>query len=292
MRLIACCLLLLSSAVQAAAQVSVNVFNEPGAGSVNSYWLTSPDGIVVIDAQRTPAAAEKLVQQIKATGKPVLGIVISHPHPDHAKGLSVLAKAFPNAPVYSSQATVDILRANALHYFPADLPLPTRIIRPNQDFAIGRIRFTPDEIGPGEAEAMTVLYFRNENILFSSDVISGPRMTPYLVEGRSGAWLKQLEAILPKYGKVKIVYPGHGASGAPQDLIPAQKEYLMTFRTLIEGRLRSGALSPQDRQSIVTEMQRRYPNYLPVAFAPGAIETDRQLLELNIDAIAKELARR
>jgi glyoxylase-like metal-dependent hydrolase (beta-lactamase superfamily II) len=138
---------------------------------------------------------------------------------------------------------------------------------------------------------MTVLYVRNENTMFSSDVISGRRMTPYLVEGRSGAWLKQLDIILPKYGNATIVYPGHGASGGPQDLIPAQKEYLMTFRALIAGRLRSGALSPQDRQVIVTEMQKRYPDYLPVAFAPGAIETNRQLLELNVDAIAKELAR-
>jgi glyoxylase-like metal-dependent hydrolase (beta-lactamase superfamily II) len=160
------CTLLLLSAVQAAAQVSVNVFNEPGAGSVNSYWLTSSSGIVVIDAQRTPAAAEKLVQQIKVTGKPVLAIIISHPHPDHARGLAVLSRAFPNAPIYSSQATRDSLSADAFHYFPDHVPVPARIIRPDQDLVIGNITFKPDEIGPGEAEAMTVLYLPAETSCF------------------------------------------------------------------------------------------------------------------------------
>jgi glyoxylase-like metal-dependent hydrolase (beta-lactamase superfamily II) len=283
-------LLLLLGAVQAPAQVSVNVFNEPGAGSVNSYWLTSADGIVIIDAQRTPSAAEKLVQQIKATGKPVLGIIISHPHPDHVRGLVVLAKAFPNAPIYSSQATLASIKTDKLHYFPDHLPLPDKIIPPRQEFVIGDIRFQSDEIGPGEAEAMTMFYLPTENIVFSSDVISGPRMTPFLVEGRSGAWLKQLEAILPKYGKVKTVYPGHGASGSPQALISEQKQYLVTFQGLIKARLGTGGLSPQNRESIVSEMERHYPKYLPVAFAPGMIETNRQLLELNADAVAKELA--
>src|SRR3984893_889546 len=283
-------LLLLLGTVQAPVQVTVNVFNEPGAGSVNSYWLTSADGIVLIDAQRAPSAAERLVQQIKATGKPVLGIIISHPHPDHVRGLVVLAKAFPNAPIYSSKATMASVKTDKLHYFPDHLPLPDKIITPRQEFVIGGIRFQSDETGPGEAKAMTMFYLPTENIAFSSDVISGPRMTPFLVEGRSGAWLKQLEAVSSKYGKAKTIYPGHGASGTPQDLISAQKEYLMTFRRLIKERLRAVGLSSQDRQATVSEMERRHPNYLAVAFAPGVIETNRQLLELNVDAIAKELA--
>jgi glyoxylase-like metal-dependent hydrolase (beta-lactamase superfamily II) len=282
-------LVLLLGAMQAFAQVSVNVFNEPGMGSVNSYWLKSGDGIVIIDAQRTPVAAEKLVQQVKATGKPVLGIIISHPHPDHARGLVVLARAFPDAPIYSSQATLDSMKTDKFHYFSDHLPLPNKIIPSNQEFVIGNIRFKSDEIGPGEAEAMTMFYLPTENSLFCSDVISGPRMTPFLVERRSLAWLKQLEAILAKYGNVKAVYPGHGASGTSQDLISAQKKYLMTFRRLIKERLSNGGLASQDRQSIVREMEKRYPNYLPVAFAQGMIETNRQLLELNVDAIAKEL---
>jgi hypothetical protein len=76
----------------------------------------------------------------------------------------------------------------------------------------------------------------------------------------------------------------------PQGIVSAQKEYLTTLQGLIKGRLGTDGLSSQDRQSIVSEMERRYPNYLPVAFAPGMIETNRQLLELNVDAVAKELA--
>ena len=273
-----------------AETMAINVFNEPGAGSVNSYWLTAPAGVVVIDAQRTPSAAEKLARQIKATGKTVMGIIITHPHPDHARGLAILAKEFPNAPIYSSQATLDSMKADKLHYFPSDLPMPNKIIEPKEELVVGGIKFKADEIGAGEAEAMTVLYMPEKNIVFSSDVISGHQMTPYLAEGRSGAWLKQLEAISAECMKTKIVYPGHGASGSPQELISAQKEYIVRFRSLIGKQLKNGMISPESKQAIVSEMERRYPNYLPVAFVPQIIETNRQLLGLNVDAVAKELA--
>jgi glyoxylase-like metal-dependent hydrolase (beta-lactamase superfamily II) len=272
-----------------AETMAINVFNEPGAGSVNSYWLTAPAGVVVIDAQRTPSSAEKLARQINATGKSVMGIIITHPHPDHARGLAILAKEFPNAPIYSSQATLDSMKADKFHYFPSDLPMPNKIIAPNGELVVSGIKFKVDEIGAGEAEAMTILYLPTEKVVFSSDVISGYRMTPYLAEGRSGAWLKQLEAISPECMKMKIVYPGHGASGPPRELIAAQKRYIVTFRGLISKQLKNGVISPESKQAIVSEMERRYPNSMPVAFVPQIIETSRQLLGLNVDAVAKEL---
>lgn len=272
-----------------AETVAINVFNEPGAGSVNSYWLMVPAGVVVIDAQRTLSSAEKLARQIKATGKSVVGIIITHPHPDHVRGLAILAKEFPNAPIYSSQATLESMKADKFHYFPGDLPMPNNIIEPNGELVVGGIKFKADEIGAGEAEAMTVLYMPTEKIVFSSDVISGHRMTPYLAEGRSGAWLKQLQAISAEFMKMKIVYPGHGASGPPRELISAQKRYIATFRGLIDKQLTNGIISPESKQAIVNEMERRYPNSMPVAFVPQTIETSRQLLGLNVDAVAKEL---
>jgi glyoxylase-like metal-dependent hydrolase (beta-lactamase superfamily II) len=237
------------------------------------------------------SSAEKLARQIKATGKSVVGIIITHPHPDHVRGLAILAKEFPNAPIYSSQATLESMKADKFHYFPGDLPMPNKIIEPNGELVVGGIKFKADEIGAGEAEAMTVLYMPTEKIVFSSDVISGHRMTPYLAEGRSGAWLKQLAAISPECIKMKIAYPGHGASGPPRELLAAQKKYIVTFRGLIGKRVKNGMLSPGSKQAIVSEMERRYPNSMPVAFVPQAVETSRQLLGLNVDAVAKELAR-
>lgn len=106
----------------AAASLTVNIYNEPGAGSVNSYWLTTNQGVIVIDAQRTPSSAAQLVGQIRATGKPVIGIILTHPHPDHGRGLPVLKRAFPVAPVYYSQETRDSIGADRFKYFPDGVP--------------------------------------------------------------------------------------------------------------------------------------------------------------------------
>lgn len=135
-----------------------------------------------------------------------------------------------------------------------------------------------------------MLYLPSENILFSSDAISGRNTTPFLIEGRSGAWLKQLEILAPKYKGARIIYPGHGQSGSPRELIAAQSEYLRKFRRLVGERLKKdGALTPEGERIIVRETERRYPGYIPAAVAPQMIETNAQLIELNVRAVAKEL---
>src|ERR687894_135423 len=40
-------------------------------GSVNTYWLETSDGLVVIDAQRTPSDADRVLAAIEDTGLPV-----------------------------------------------------------------------------------------------------------------------------------------------------------------------------------------------------------------------------
>ena len=65
----------------------VDVWTYAGTGTVNTYWVATPGGgIVVIDVQRDLVQAAEAVAAVRAVGKPVRAILITHPHPDRYTG--------------------------------------------------------------------------------------------------------------------------------------------------------------------------------------------------------------
>jgi ribonuclease BN (tRNA processing enzyme) len=59
-------------------------------GPVNSWIIETTNGAVLIDTQRTLSEAKNLVNEIKKINKPILGIIITHSHPDHIGGTAAL----------------------------------------------------------------------------------------------------------------------------------------------------------------------------------------------------------
>ena len=80
---------------------------------VASTIISGKTDAVLIDAQFTLADAEKVAQQIKAYGKKLTTIYVSHGDPDFYFGLEVFKKYFPEVTVYASPATVEHIKATA-----------------------------------------------------------------------------------------------------------------------------------------------------------------------------------
>jgi metal-dependent hydrolase (beta-lactamase superfamily II) len=55
------------------------------------------------------------LQEIQDTGKPIEAIMITHPHPDHYFGTSILSNGTSNIPIYSTQATFDTIKNDPSH---------------------------------------------------------------------------------------------------------------------------------------------------------------------------------
>lgn len=74
------------------------IFSEPRMDPVesNSLIVIGDDGVLVLDANRTPATARAVIAEIrKLTGKPVRYVVNSHWHDDHIFGNQSYKEAFP-----------------------------------------------------------------------------------------------------------------------------------------------------------------------------------------------------
>lgn len=80
---------------------------------VASVIVSGKTDAVLIDAQFTLADAEKVASEIKASGKKLTTIYISHADPDYYFGLEVFKKYFPDVVAYASPASVEAIKATA-----------------------------------------------------------------------------------------------------------------------------------------------------------------------------------
>lgn len=279
----------LAQIVHAEEVLDIRRYARHGAGSVNSYIVETRNGIVLIDSQRVLSQGAAVADRISETGKPLLAVLITHPHPDHFGGLAAVLAEYPDTPVYSSEATLEEMRTDGHGFMaatreaapndtPDTIPLPSHTFADGQTLVFDGVEFVVDEIGAGEAEAMSTFYVPDANALFVGDLVCH-RMTPFLLEGRLKQWLDQLRTIRSEYAEtMPTIMPGHGMPGAYASLLDWQWHYLSRFDERVRDAQSDGAVSEQQIAAIVAEMDTLYPDYHPVAAMPDLLELNVRLL--------------
>jgi glyoxylase-like metal-dependent hydrolase (beta-lactamase superfamily II) len=87
---------------------SIKVFTSPDDQFwTNSIIIEGADEVMLVDAQLTKTSAEKVLQEIKETKKPLSIIYITHEHADHFLGLEVFREAYPRVRIIATSAMVD-----------------------------------------------------------------------------------------------------------------------------------------------------------------------------------------
>src|SRR3984893_15890586 len=87
---------------------SIKVFTSPDDQFwANSVIVEGVHEVMLVDAQLTKTSAEKVLQQIKETKKPLSVIYITHAHADHFLGLEVFKEAYPGVRIIANSAVVD-----------------------------------------------------------------------------------------------------------------------------------------------------------------------------------------
>ena len=97
----------------AATDLTLDVYN-PGEAAffpVSSVLVSGAKDAILVDAQFGKRQAEQLVDKIRASGKHLTTIYISHGDPDYYFGLDTLTTAFPDAKVLAPQPVVDHINA-------------------------------------------------------------------------------------------------------------------------------------------------------------------------------------
>ena len=278
---------------------------------VNSWIIESKNGVVVVDTQRQFSEAKNVLKEVENIHKPIVGVIFTHPHPDHINGAAALLNGTANVPIYATQSTFNVLKKDTGGYialskqllphneYSKQVVLPNRIVSSGENITIDGITYHFDDLGIGEADDMMVIYLPLQKVIFTGDIINN-HMHPFFAgaispESRShiSEWIKQIEYLQQKYPDAKILFPGHGPSGVAKTLLDEQLNYLNTFRLLVRqqmqltptvgGERAVANITEQGKALIKSELQKLYPGYEPVATLPN-------MLDYNVDALAKEIS--
>lgn len=111
--------------------------------SGNCIYVGSDNTHILVDAGISNRRIEQGLNEIGIKGGELDGIVITHEHSDHTKGLGVLARKH-GVPIYSTKETLDEIRnMKYLGEYPVELLTP---ICPDVDFMIGDLEVKPFRI--------------------------------------------------------------------------------------------------------------------------------------------------
>ena len=244
---------------------SIKVFTSPD----DQFWVDSviiegADEVMLVDAQLTKTNAEKVLQEIKETKKPLSIIYITHEHADHFLGLEVFREAYPKVRIIADSAVVDrinrvyqdkidkwkkILGSAATSHVVAIEKVDGNFI----EFESSKIAVLKDI--QGDTDENTMLWIPGQRILIAGDVVFN-NMHVYTAESDSrarGKWLNSLQKI--RELKPSVVIPGHSKVGAPLDASTAvdfTEDYLFAFEEELK--------KAQDPDSLINAMKERFPS--------------------------------
>lgn len=250
---------------------------------VNSYVIESDEAIVVVDGMLTVRDARAVREYIDERGKPLLGAVVTHAHPDHYAGLAELLRN-SDLPIVSTASVRQIIERDDAIKNQIVGPMmgsewPTTRVFPNRDLAsgsaveFGDISLTVRDLGPAESPADSTWTLNEQSVFVGDLVYSG--MHSYLADGYVEAWLGALDRLERDLDRDAALYVGHGKPGG-KELIEDQRRYVKAFAESVEKHLRR---EPAERRAaVVSDMRRVLPS-----------EDLLFLMELSVDPLASKL---
>ena len=244
---------------------SIKVFTSPDDQFwTNSVIIEGTHEVMLVDAQLTKTSAEKVLQQIEETKKPLSTIYVTHAHADHFLGLEVFKEAYPGVRIIAASTVVDridmvyqdkidkwkkILGSGATSHAVAISRFDGNFI----EFESAKIEVLKDI--QGDTDENTMLWIPRQRILIAGDVLFND-MHVYTAETDSkarGKWLNSLQKI--RELKPSVVIPGHSKVGAPLDASTAvdfTENYLLVFEKELK--------TAKDADSLVRTMKERFPS--------------------------------
>src|SRR5258708_6416447 len=87
---------------------SIKVFTSPDDQFWTNYVIIEGEHeVMLVDAQLTKTNAERVLEEIKETKKPLSIVYITHEHADHFLGLEVFREAYPGVRIIANSAVTD-----------------------------------------------------------------------------------------------------------------------------------------------------------------------------------------
>lgn len=218
-------------------QLTQNVFVETGfSRGCNPGFITTSEGIVMVDSPYRPSDAIRWREEIARRGK-VLYLINTESHRDHITGdaffdVPVIAHQGIREEFLTSLGSPEEMRQTMGAIDPEGVSL-LEVYRPN----LPRLTFTERltlHLGeqtlellclPGHTPYQTSIYLPRERVAFTGDNVCNA-VQPFLHHAKPKQWLQSLDRL----GQLEMDYivPGHGEVG-DKGVLPSMRDYLEEF---------------------------------------------------------------
>lgn len=246
------------------AALTIEPFNWGGEAifAVSSVLVQGKDEAILIDAQFSTTEASQLVEKIKATGKRLSTIYISHGDPDYYFGLATLQDAFPDANILATPATIAHIEATKDAKFAFWGPkmgdsAPSRIVVP-QALEGDTLLLEGQELKvvglDGPTPDRTFVWIpASKTVVGGIPVMSGEHvwMADTQTPQSHADWLATLARI--KALSPDVVIPGHYMGALPKgvEAVTFTADYIQAFN--------EEAAKASNSPELVVAMKLRYP---------------------------------
>jgi glyoxylase-like metal-dependent hydrolase (beta-lactamase superfamily II) len=202
------------------ARLSESAYAYTAEGDPNSGVVIGDDGVLVVDAQATPAMAQDVIRHIRTvTDKPIRYVVLSHYHAVRVLG----ASAYGAREVIASHATYEMIRERGREDMDSEIGRFPRLFRgaeeipgltwPTMTFDrelvlwLGKLEVRLIHVGAGHTRGDTIVWLPSQKVLFSGDLVEY-NAGIYTGDAHLEAWPATLDR-LRALGPERLV-PGRG----------------------------------------------------------------------------------
>jgi glyoxylase-like metal-dependent hydrolase (beta-lactamase superfamily II) len=237
---------------------------EGRAMPVNSFLVHGPDGLVIVDGMLTVSDATLVRQAIGNSGRPLAGVVVTHPHPDHYAGLAHLVGP-DDVPIIATAAVDDVIRRDdqAKHEivgpmmgddWPTTRVFPNQTVNDGDEVRLGGLTLSVRELGPGESHVDSMWQLDTRTV-FAGDVAYNG-MHAYLADARWQDWLLTLNRLEAELPDDVTMHVGHGPSGG-RSLLSDQRRYIEVFVEAVDAN--ADAIDDGDHSGVIGAMKGLLP---------------------------------
>mgnify|MGYP002515261098 CR=1 FL=1 len=189
-----------------------NFENDVNEFSANTYIIGKKDeNCLIVDLGTT---SDVIINYVKKNFKSVSGILLTHAHLDHIRGVNNFLKAFPKTPVYISKLDAPLLNEQNKFYdlFQEKVPLqnyPLNFV--NDGDVLNFKNYIVKVIAtPFHTKGSVCYLFSEDNALFTGDTLFKGSI------GRTDLYYSEPNKIYESLAKLSklpsqlVCYPGHG----------------------------------------------------------------------------------
>ena len=244
-------------------QLTSNVYVETEVRGCNHGFVTTSDGVVMIDSPHKPSDALKLKAEIAKHGQ-LRYIINTEPHGDHWTG-----NAFFDAPVIAHEGVrtriletdLDEHIERVANFGPEEGPLmvgyqpnvPIITFKNGMTLRVGDHTFRMIHM-PGHTLYQAAIVIEEEGVVFTSDNIFHKVQT-WLHEANPDLWLTALESL--RELNEDIFVPGHGDL-CNKGYLDEQGSFIMEWRDYVKEAIDMG-MTRDEAALNLTKFVDRYP---------------------------------